>query len=69
MDGDEPRFVAAGRSSTQAWQPPSVRVAVNRDGGHLALARQKDTVAVRGQTRRRYDCRGNDDTPEGHRLS
>ena len=35
-----------------------MRVAVNRDGGHLALAGQKDTVAVGGQTRRWYDCRG-----------
>ena len=69
MDGDEPRFVAAGRSSTQAWRPASVRVAVNRDGGDLALARQMDTVVVAGQTRRWYDCRGNDDTPEGHGLS
>ena len=69
MDGDEPRFVADGRSSTQAWRPPSVRVAVNRDGGHLALARDKDTVAVGGQTGRWYNCRGNDDTPEGRGLS
>ena len=46
-----------------------MRVAVNGDGGHLALARQMDTVVVGGQTRRWYDCRGNDDTPEGHGLS